>query len=212
MAAIKASTQVAGIVLAAGTSTRLERPTPKQLLELGGEALVRRVVRAALASRLEEVIVVLGHAATEVARAVDDLDVQTVENPDYPLGQSTSVRAGLSRVAPECGAALFIPADQPLLSSDLIDRLLVTYRQSGGPIVVPTHSGQRGAPVLFDRSLFIELAQLIGDTGGRSLMTTYRNRIIEVPVDDPLELADVDTVSDLERLAAKAGLAATLGG
>ncbi len=209
MAAIDAPLRVSGIVLAAGRSTRLERPTPKQLLQLGGEPLVRRVCRTALASRLAEVLVVVGHAAAEVSPAVEDLDLRTLVNPDYLLGQSTSVRVGLGQLAPDSQAALFIPADQPMLSTDLIDRLLVTYQQSGGPIVVPSHSGQRGAPVLFDRSLFGELNQLTGDTGGRSLMASYRHQIIELPVDAPLELADVDTMEDLERLAKASGLTAT---
>ena len=191
---------VSGIVLAAGASRRMDAGPPKQLRELSGEPLVRRVVKAALASRLGEVVVVLGHAAKEVAGALAGLEVPTVDNPDHRRGQSTSVRAGLAAIDPGAGAALFMPADQPLLSCRLIDRLIGTYRRDGGPIVVPTWEGRRGSPTLFDRSLFFELERLTGDTGGRSLLPRYRASIIEVPVDDPEELADVDTESDLRRL------------
>ncbi len=194
---------VSGIVLAAGTSSRLGAETPKLLLELDGRPLLRWVVEAALGSRLVEVIVVLGHAASEVADALDGLAVTTLLNPDYRHGQSTSVRAGLMRASPEARAALFIPADQPLLSNRLIDRLIDAYGaagDAGGPIVVPAHQGRRGAPVLFDRAYFAELAALTGDAGGRKLLPRHQTHIVEVAVDDPSQLADVDTLEDLRRL------------
>ncbi len=196
---------VSGVVLAAGASRRLGGGTPKQLLELGGEALVRRVTRAALASRLAEVLVVVGHEAAAVAEAVADLDVRTVVNRDYRRGQSTSVRAGLARVAPEARGAMFLPADQPLLSSALVDRLIEAYASSGGPIVVPVCEGRRGAPTLFDRFLFFELEKLEGDVGGRSILPRYPSSIVAVRVGDPLELEDVDTEDDLRRLAERLG-------
>ncbi len=186
-------------MLAAGTSSRLAGDTPKQLLELGGRPLLRRVTEAALGSRLAEVVVVLGHASERVASALAGLEVSTVVNLDYQSGQSTSVRAGLAGVAPEASAALFLPADQPLLSSRLIDRLIDAH-DAGGEIVVPAHAGRRGAPVLFDRALFTELEGLKGDVGGRALLPRHQKQIVEVEVDDPLELTDVDTEDNLRRL------------
>ena len=191
---------VAGIVLAAGASTRLAGDVPKQLLELGGEPLVRRTVRAAVTSRLLEVVVVLGHEARQVKAVLDGLDVRIVENPQFRNGQSTSVRAGLAAIDPRATAALFVPADQALLSSLLIDRLTEAHEASGKAIALPTFQGRRGAPVLFGRSLFGELEQLEGDTGGRALLPRFGDRIAEVAVEAPLELADVDTLEDLRRL------------
>ncbi len=210
---------VSGIVLAAGTSSRLggaapegsrRSNVPKQLLELGCRTLLRRVAEAALGSRLAEVVVVLGHASERVAGAVAGLEVKSFVNSDYPQGQSTSVRCGLARVARGARGALFLPADQPLVSSRLIDRLLDAYdssrarlrRDAPGPIVVPVSAGRRGAPVLFDRTFFAELKRLEGDAGGRLLLPRHRQRIVEVAVEDPLELEDVDTEADLRRLEA----------
>ncbi len=190
---------VTGVVLAAGTSSRLGQKIPKQLFELDGRPLLRWVAEAALGSRLSEVVVVLGHAAEGVAGALAGLGAATILNPDYRQGQSTSVRAGLTAVAADAGAALFMPADQPLVSSRLIDRLIDAH-DAGAEIVVPTHAGRRGAPVLFARGFFAELAELTGDAGGRKLLPRHRSRIVEVEVEDPLELADVDTEEDLRRL------------
>ncbi len=205
--------RVSGIVLAAGTSSRLAGEVPKQLLEIGGRTLLEGVASAALGSRLAEVVVVLGHAAERVAAAAGGLEVKIVVNPDFSRGQSTSVRAGLGQIDAGAHGALFMPADQPLLSSRLIDRLIDAHetelrrenpkaclRRDRGPIVVPTYRGRRGAPVLFDRAYFAELSGLEGDVGGRALFERYGSHIVEVTVDDPSELADVDTEADLHRL------------
>ena len=198
---------VSGVVLAAGTSSRFgrdgtkgrQRGHIKQLFELDGRPLVRRVVEAALGSQLAEVIVVLGHASERVAQILNGLEVQRVDNPNFSLGQSTSVVAGLAHVTHEAAAAMFLPADQPLLSSRLIDRLIDAYH-AGSRIVVPVHKGQRGAPVIFDRAFFGELERLEGDAGGRQLMPRHPGQIAEIEVDDPLELADIDTRADLRGL------------
>ncbi len=191
---------VAGVILAAGRSERFGGGRPKLVLELGGEALVRRVARAALGSRLRQVIVVLGHAASEVGAALAGLDVIRIENADYARGQSTSVRAGLARVDAAARAAMFLPADQPLLSSRLIDRLIVAYCETERPIVRPIAGNWRGAPILWDQSLFDALAALEGDEGGRQLLPRHADSVLEVEIEDPLELADVDTAGGLRRL------------
>ncbi|HEX9733660.1 MAG TPA: nucleotidyltransferase family protein [Thermoanaerobaculia bacterium] len=196
---------VAGVVLAAGRSERFAGAPSKLVAELAGEPLVRRVVLAALGSRLRQVLVVLGHAAAEVRRALAGLAVEWVDNPDYAAGQSTSVRAGMARVAPSMRAAMVLPGDQPLVSSALVDRLIAAYVETSGPIVRPCAGGRPGTPVLWDRSLFPELAVLVGDAGGRQVMERHAGEVLEVEIEDPLALADVDTVADLRRLEGVAG-------
>lgn len=191
---------VAGVVLAAGRSERFTGARSKLLAELGGGSLVRRVVGAACGSRLSQVLVVLGHAADDVRRALAGLDVEWVDNPAYGEGQSTSVRAGIARVSPAARAALFLPADQPLISSQLIDRLIAAYAESGRRIVRPRAAGRPGAPVLWERSLFAALAAVEGDEGGRQLLGRFGGEVLELEVEDPRELEDVDTAEDLERL------------
>ena len=196
---VSRETFVAGVVLAAGRSERFGG-RPKQLLELGGVSLLQRVVRAALASRLRQVVVVVGHAAPQMRRELAGLGVDQVENTAHAQGQSTSVRAGLERVDPGARAAIFLPADQPFLSSALVDRLIEAYEETGRPIVRPRAGSRRGAPVLWDRSLFPELAALSGDAGGRQLLPRHAEAVLEVEIEDPLELADVDTMDDYRRL------------
>lgn len=191
---------VSAILLAAGGSERFEGDLPKQLAPFHGKPLVRRAARTALAATFAEVLVVTGHRAEEVEAALAELDVTLVRNPHWAEGQSTSVKAGLARVAAASRAALFLPCDQPLLTREILDRILDAYRATCGPIVLPVYQRRRGAPVLFDRALFGELEQITGDTGGRQVVQSHPHDVVEVPLPDEAPLTDVDTVDDLEHL------------
>ena len=184
---------VSGVLLAAGESKRLTGDRPKQLLLIDGEPLVRRVAKNVLASRLRELIVVVGFMADSVRPVLSDLEVNIVNNVEYAKGQSSSVKLGLRLVDSSACAALFIPADQPFLSSTLLDELISTYEGSGGPIVMPTYKGRRGAPLLFDRSLFPELASITGDEGGRQILKHHQSGIVTVTLDSERPLLDIDT-------------------
>ena len=187
-----------GVVLAAGGSRRFGGPTAKQLVEIGGEPAVRRAARRALESRLQRVVVVTGHGAEGVRRAVAGLAVETVHNPDWAAGQSGSVRAGLAAVGEGAAAVVFIPCDQPLLTADVIDRLVARHREEGGGIVVPSWQGHRGAPVLIGAVLFGELEGITGDAGARQLFG--RHPVTEVPIADEAPLLDFDSEAELRRL------------
>lgn len=198
---------VSAVLLAAGSSERFEGDLPKQLATFRDEPLVHRAARTALAADLAEVLVVTGYRAEEVEAALDDLDVTLVRNPDWQEGQSTSVRAGLDRVARSSRAALFLPCDQPLLTSRVLDQILTAYRATCGPVVLPVHGRRRGAPVLFDRALFGELSRITGDSGGRQVLQRHPNDVVEMPLESEAPLVDVDTVEELDRLEADEDLA-----
>lgn len=191
---------VSAVLLAAGGSERFGGGVPKQLVDFRGEPLVRRAALTALAAGFAEVLVVTGHRAGEVGAALKDLELETVHNPRWAEGQSTSVKVGLARVAPSSTAALFLPCDQPLLTSAVLDRMLETYRATCGPIVVPVHGERRGAPVLFDHSLFAELMEITGDAGGRQVVRRRLDDVVEVPLEAEGPLVDVDTLEDLAGL------------
>ena len=191
---------VAGIVLAAGRSTRFDGEVSKQLLAWDGEPLVRRAARTALAAPLARVLVVVGHAEDAVRAALAGLDVEIVANPAHAEGQSTSVRAGLARLPKTTADAVFQPVDQPFLSADLLAEMIEAWRVSGRAIVRPRSGDRPGAPVLFARSLFPELAKLSGDEGGRQILARHREEILDLEVDDPRQLADIDTVEDWRRM------------
>ncbi|MCL4459479.1 MAG: molybdenum cofactor cytidylyltransferase [Chloroflexi bacterium] len=196
---------IVAIILAAGASTRLGQL--KQLLPLGGETVLGRVVRAAVESKVNEVIIVLGYRAEEIRTALEAANLMTakvkiVVNSDWTQGQSTSLRAGLT-AASGAQVAIFLLSDQPLISAELIDLLLERYRQSGKAIVVPIYKGKRGNPVLFDCSLFGELGQLTGDEGGRRVISRHSAEVEWVEAPSKAVLIDIDTWSDYEAMQAE---------
>ena len=162
--------------------------------------MVCRIARRILESRLGEVIVVTGFDAEAVGRALHGLPLRLVHNPHFRRGLSTSVRVGLRAVAPGAEAACFVPCDQPLLDVATLN-LLAEARRDGNEVVVPVHSGRRGAPVIFPRSFFSDLCALSGDEGGRQLLRGASIREVELSSEDPL--LDVDTKEDLQGLRAR---------
>lgn len=194
--------KIDGILLAAGLSRRFGRP--KQLILWRGKPLVRHIAEVALASRLRYVVVVLGHAASEVRSALapllGDPRLRIVFNAEYEEGQASSIRRGLRALDPDAEAAMFLTCDQPYLTPALLDALLEAFRMHRPLICYPVHEGTRGSPVIFAAPLFPELMGLTGDVGGRVLIEKYRARVHEQEIPSARSLADVDTPEDLREL------------
>jgi molybdenum cofactor cytidylyltransferase len=189
---------VSGVILAAGRSSRLGRP--KQLLDLFGEPLLRRVVKNAVASDLNEVVLVLGHQAAEIDAALGEWGQRVIINPDYAEGQSTSLRVGLGAIDPLSEAVVFLLGDQPQVGSEIIDALIARFRSTGAPIVMPTYGGIPANPVLFAAELFPELADVTGDEGARAIVKRHSDRVARVAVSDGAPPRDVDTDADYQAL------------
>jgi molybdenum cofactor cytidylyltransferase len=187
---------IAAIVLAAGGSTRMGQS--KQLLPISGQPMVHKVVAAVCAAGLAQVIVVVGSEAGAVAEALEGLPVNIVMNERWADGMSTSLQAGLRAMQPEAQAALIALADQPGLTPDLLAGLVSRYQDTGAAIVAPFYQGQRGNPVLFDRTLFAELLAVQGDRGGRSVIARHAQEVERVDLTGSAMLIDVDTPEEYD--------------
>jgi len=187
---------VAGIILAAGESSRMGRS--KQLLEWRGEPFIHHITRTALRAGLSPVIVVTGYADREVRTALEGLPIVLTHNPDWNAGQSHSVIAGLSALPKGAGAAVFLLADQPHVPVGLIRGLVEQHTQSLAPVIAPLVDGRRSNPVLFDRVTFPDLFDITGDVGGRALFSRYP--VSWLPWFDARVALDVDTAGDYASL------------
>jgi molybdenum cofactor cytidylyltransferase len=189
---------VAAIILAAGRSTRMGGPN-KLLAELGGKPLVRIVTEQALASRAQGVIVVTGHQADDVQKALHGLKVTFAHNPDFAEGLAGSVKAGIAAVPNSADGAVICLGDMPLIEARLIDRMIESFAPDrGNLIVVPVSDGRRGNPVLWSRRFFNELMTLDGDIGARHLIAKHGEAVAEVPVEGHSAFLDIDTPEALE--------------
>ena len=205
--------RVAGVVLAAGTSTRMGRN--KLLFEIDGEPLVHRAARRAIDGGLDPVIIVVGHQAERAIETVADLYCCTVVNPDYQKGISASVRAGIAAVPPDAEAVVITLADMPFVSAGMIAALVMRFREDDTRLVISSYGDVTAPPTLYDRSLFAELQAAAGHAVpareisagepaqgcGKHLVRRHRDEASFVAW--PAELiADVDVPGDFERVKA----------
>lgn len=188
--------ELTGVVLAAGTSSRMG--VNKLLLRRPDRPLLRTVCERVLAAGIEQVVVVLGHEHERVEPLLVDLSVATVLNTDYRNGMATSVAAGVRAAKESSAGYLFALADMPEIRVETYRRLCQAFQgESADAIVLPCHGGQRGNPVLFARRYRAELLSLRGDQGARQLFDAYADHVLQVAVDDPGILIDIDEPDQL---------------
>ncbi len=190
---------VAGVLLAGGTSSRMGRN--KLLLELDGEPLLHRAARQALAAGLSPVVVVLGHEAERARAALGELACATVVNPRYEEGIVTSLRAGLDALPPSASAAIVQLADMPFVTAEMLAALVTRYRATTAPLVISDYEGVVAPPMLYDRTLFAELAAMDDGRCGKQVVQRHRHEA-EVLAWPAVALADVDVPEDAARLHA----------
>jgi CTP:molybdopterin cytidylyltransferase MocA len=122
-----------------------------------------------------------------------------IANPDPSPGPVSSLQAGIRELSPESKAVLLAPVDHPLFSPRTVTALISTFNETGAPLVVPAFEGWRGHPVLFHRDLFAELLEDELPDGARTVVRRYLDTRIQLGVDDPGILADIDTPEDYRK-------------
>lgn len=187
---------VTGLLLAGGTSSRMGRN--KLLLDFGGEPLLRRTARRALAGGLDPLFVVVGHQADLAREALAGLPCRIVLNPLYEQGIGSSLRAGAAALPPETAAVMVLLADMPHVSPEMIRLLAGRYRSSRAPLVVSHYDGVDAPPMIYDRALLPELRAMTGNCG-KQVVQRHRHEA-EAVAWPAAALADVDLPEDYARV------------
>ena len=179
-------------------STRFGR---NKLLEMvHGETVIERVVKNSLASNADEIIVVLGHQSKKVRRVLEDRKCKLVLNRNYHKGQSSSVKTGVEGLVDRAEAIMILPGDVALITTRVIDAVIREYLSSNSSIVVASHHGSHGHPILFSKQLFYEVLNIDESTFGlKSVINRHIDQIKRVEVDSTEVLIDVDTQEDFKR-------------
>lgn len=185
------------IVLAAGYSTRMERPKP--LLEIGTETFIERAIRVLREGGCRHVVAVLNGEDDLLQRVADTAGAAVVLNQDSASEQLDSVRCGLRALPPDWAAVAVLPVDVPLVSVETVQLLVQGFREQPAPVLLPFHNGVAGHPVVFARETAPELLERDWEEGMRSLIMSHARDLREVRVADPGILIDVDTPEDYWR-------------
>ena len=174
---------LAAAILAAGESRRMGRP--KALVPLDGLTFVEHLLAATRQPRVEIVRVILGANAEEIRKELDLDSSQVVVNENWQLGQLSSIQAAIRSLPPDTtGGLLLCPVDHPLITLRLVSQLIAEFDADRRRIVLPTHLGRRGHPVIFHYTLYDELLEASLDVGARQVVWAHPDEIAEVPTDE----------------------------
>ena len=184
---------IAAVVLSAGESSRMGRP--KALLPIEGETFIGRIVGSLKRTQVGKIIVVLGHTAEQLAAAIGPLPVEILINPNYQLGQLSSLQVAVRNLRPDadCDGMLVHLVDHPYIDASLVDRMIRQFYESKKDIVVPRCRGKRGHPVLFSRRLFGELLDAPMDQGAKAVVNAHGDATLEMETDEEGITVDIDT-------------------
>jgi molybdenum cofactor cytidylyltransferase len=193
-------TGVTAIVLAAGMARRMGGL--KQTLDLGGQPSILHVVRRLIDSTMvEHILVITGHLANQVQAALQSQPVQTIYNKDYEAGEMlSSLQTGLNALPESTQWIVIAFADQPSVTPATIRHLLQLAKSSDAPIILPLYGGKRGHPVVISRTLVPEILALPHHETLKLVVHRHMSETLQVLVDDPTVLDDLDTPEDYQRL------------
>ena len=176
---------IAGIILAAGASSRMG--TPKALLEFRGETFIARLIRV-MSAACSPLIVALGYHADTIRAA--GAGAQFAVNPDPSRGQLSSLKCALALVPEQAEGFLFQPVDCPAVDAETVKRIAEALREH--PLAIPRYDGQRGHPVAVRRELIADFLALPAEASAKEIIRRHASRTFYLDVDDAGVLGDVD--------------------
>lgn len=184
---------ITGIILASGFSKRMGKD--KLTIEINGEKVIERVIKAAIDSKLDKIILV--YRTDEIKDIGEKYKLKNIYNPNAHLGQSESVILGVKE-SPIQSALMFIVADQPYLNTQVMDRLIQEYNKDNEKIVVPYYNNKFGMPLIFPPRFREELLKASGDKGGREIIKDNPSLLKKVYFKEEILGIDIDRPEDLD--------------
>ncbi len=190
---------LAGVVLAAGLSTRMGAFKP--LLPLDGRTVLEGAIATLREGGVADVVVVTGHRGDELTAAIARAGARRVHNPRYEEGMYTSVQAGVAALSDDLAAFFLLPCDIPRAGAATVRQLARARHEAGDPAVIyPVHRRRRGHPPLIAARLIPGILRAEPRGGLREVLHGFAGEVIEVKVDQPGILRDLDTWESYERL------------
>jgi molybdenum cofactor cytidylyltransferase len=170
---------LAAIILAGGESRRMGQP--KALLKMHGHTFLENLLEVTRHPRVGCQRVVVGAAAGEIRARVSLPGDVLVVNPDWRRGQLSSLQASLRSLPAGTEGAMVCPVDYPMVSAELVAKLIAAFDSAGGAVTLPVYEGKRGHPVIFRSTLYQELLATDAEIGARAVVRAHRDATVEVP-------------------------------
>ncbi len=186
------------VILAAGDSSRMGYP--KALLPLGGETFLTHILSTLKAVEMPDARIVLGMHAAQIRPLLLGRPVRVLVNPDPARGQGSSMKLAAESLPPECEGCLIWPVDHPLISEDLLRRLVRAFKESAAPLAMPRCGGRAGHPAIFGRELIRDLLAAHPGLNLKPLVSRYKAGAAWLTTDESGAVDDVDTPDDYFRL------------
>lgn len=179
------------IILAAGMSSRMG--SFKILLPwYDDKPILHHVLKKYITLEINPIIIVMGRDEADVKQAISDFPVTCVHNPDYETGEIlSSVKVGLRAMPADVTATFINPGDMPRIPQRIIEMMQETYQS--GHIVAPRYDGQRGHPILLDKSFWYEMLNLPDDGAPRDVIKAHSSKLLFIETDDEGVVVDIDT-------------------
>ena len=184
---------ITGIILASGFSRRMKKD--KLLMDIEGEKIVERVIRACVESDLDEIILI--YRKKEVKKIGEKYNINTYYNENAHLGQSEGLKLGVKNTLNT--EYMFFVGDQPFITSELINELIYQYRSSNLPMLVPYYNGNRGMPMIISSIYREELLQIVGDKGARDIVKRNMSKVKKVDIEEEILGMDIDDEEDFRK-------------
>ncbi len=197
--------RIGAIVLAGGLSSRMGQP--KVLLPWDNRPVLNTILGRLRNLRLDDTVVVTGHAADRVRTAAMSDGVRCVHNPQYDTGEMlSSLQTGLRALGPQIAACLVVLGDQPQMEARVVSEVLTVYAEGRGTIIAPSYQHRRGHPILIDRAFWQEILELPPGGAPRDVINAHADTTAYVDVPTDSVLRDIDTPEDYARERRLAGL------
>lgn len=190
------------IILAAGESRRMRQP--KQLLPFGGKTMLECVIDAFRSPRVDEIRVVLGYMADEIAAKIAHTPCKIVRNDRYQQGMFTSMQAGLRRLPKKARIVMIAVCDQPRLKRETVEMLIQKFETERHKILIPSYNGRQGHPPLLRAEYAKDILAMDESMTLKHFYAEHADDIARLVVEDEGVLIDIDDRETYERELKKA--------